>query len=40
MGQTIAEKILSRHNLEGTPVKAGEYERWGKVVKTAGTRAD
>ena len=25
MGQTIAEKILSRHNLEGTPVKAGDF---------------
>src|SRR5688572_2616644 len=25
MGQTIAEKLLSRHNLEGTPVKAGDF---------------
>lgn len=25
MGQTIAEKILSRHNLEGSPVRAGDF---------------
>src|SRR5688572_12622241 len=25
MGQTIAEKILSRHNLAGKPVKAGDF---------------